>query len=75
MVNRGSALAGAEGAVFATVELAQLQQGAAGDARLDTYQRQLADAYLRRGPQALQAGDLLADQVRAHLAEVRRPRR
>lgn len=43
---------------LAESQLAQLQQGAAGDARLDTYQRQLADAYLRRGQLALQAGDL-----------------
>lgn len=39
-------------------QLVDLQQRAAGDARLDVYQRQLADAYLRRGQQALQAGDL-----------------
>lgn len=39
-------------------QLGTLQQRAAGDTRLEQYQRQLAEAYLQRGQQALQAGDL-----------------
>lgn len=39
-------------------QLGALQQRAAGDTRLEQYQRQLAEAYLQRGQQALQAGDL-----------------
>ncbi|WP_439860269.1 PA5502 family lipoprotein [Pseudomonas sp. MBLB4136] len=39
-------------------QLAALQQRASGDTRLEQYQRQLAEAYLQRGQQALQSGDL-----------------
>lgn len=39
-------------------QLNTLQQRAAGDTRLEQYQRQLAEAYLRQGQQALQSGDL-----------------
>lgn len=39
-------------------QLAALQQRAAGDRRLEALQRQLADAYLERGQNALQHGDL-----------------
>ncbi len=39
-------------------QLNALQQRAAGDTRLEQYQRQLAEAYLRQGQQALQTGDL-----------------
>jgi tetratricopeptide (TPR) repeat protein len=42
----------------AEAQLAQLQQLAADDGRLPQYQRQLAEAYLRQGQQALQSGDL-----------------
>lgn len=39
-------------------QLGSLQQRAAGDTRLEQYQRQLAEAHLQQGQQALQAGDL-----------------
>ena len=39
-------------------QLLTLQKSAAGDTRLEQYQRQLADVYLQQGQQALQAGDL-----------------
>ncbi|MGE8358424.1 PA5502 family lipoprotein [Pseudomonas sp.] len=39
-------------------QLASLQQRAQGDTRLEQYQRQLAEAYLAQGQQALQSGDL-----------------
>jgi len=39
-------------------QLSSLQQRAGGDTRLEQYQRQLAEAYLAQGQQALQAGDL-----------------
>ncbi len=39
-------------------QLAELQRRASGDTRLEQYQRQLAEAYLAQGQQALQAGDL-----------------
>ncbi|MGB4074028.1 PA5502 family lipoprotein [Pseudomonas sp.] len=39
-------------------QLGSLQQRAAGDTRLEQYQRQLAEAYLQQGQKALQAGDL-----------------
>ena len=42
----------------AEAQLAQLQQGAAGDSRLPKYQRRLAEAYLQQGQRALQGGDL-----------------
>lgn len=38
--------------------LKSLQLRASGDARLEVYQRQLAEAYLRQGQTALQTGDL-----------------
>jgi len=39
-------------------QLSGLQQRAAGDTRLEQYQRQLAEAHLQQGQNALQAGDL-----------------
>jgi len=39
-------------------QLGNLQQRAAGDTRLEQYQRQLAEAHLQQGQKALQAGDL-----------------
>lgn len=39
-------------------QLATLQQRAAGDTRLEHYQRQLAEAHLQQGQKALQNGDL-----------------
>jgi hypothetical protein len=39
-------------------QLTTLQQRAAGDTRLEQYQRQLAEAHLLQGQQALRAGDL-----------------
>lgn len=39
-------------------QLAGLQQRASGDTRLEQYQRQLAEAHLQQGRQALQAGEL-----------------
>jgi hypothetical protein len=39
-------------------QLVQLQQRAAGDTRLEQYQRQLAEAHLQQGQTALQKGDL-----------------
>ncbi|BAU71750.1 hypothetical protein [Metapseudomonas furukawaii] len=42
----------------AEVQLKTLQDTAAGDARLEHYQRQLADAWLQRSQDALQQGDL-----------------
>jgi len=39
-------------------QLGALQQRAAGDTRLEQYQRQLAEAHLAQGQKALQAGDL-----------------
>lgn len=42
----------------AEIQLASLQQRAKGDTRLEQYQRQLSEAYLAQGQQALQSGDL-----------------
>ena len=42
----------------AEAQLLTLQKSAAGDTRLEYYQRQLTDVYLQQGQQALQAGDL-----------------
>jgi len=42
----------------AETQLNALQQRAAGDTRLEQYQRQLAEAYLQQGQAALQKGDL-----------------
>ena len=39
-------------------QLGSLQQRASGDTRLEQYQRQLAEAHLQQGQQALQSGDL-----------------
>lgn len=39
-------------------QLAVLERSAAGDTRLEQYRRQLADAYLQQGREALQQGDL-----------------
>ncbi|MBP8237122.1 MAG: hypothetical protein KAX63_05320 [Pseudomonas sp.] len=39
-------------------QLGSLQQRAAGDTRLEQYQRQLAEAHLQQGQKALQSGDL-----------------
>ncbi|WP_137886077.1 PA5502 family lipoprotein [Pseudomonas sp. 2FE] len=39
-------------------QLGALQQRAVGDTRLEQYQRQLAEAYLQQGQNALQQGDL-----------------
>jgi tetratricopeptide (TPR) repeat protein len=39
-------------------QLGSLQQRAAGDTRLEQYQRQLAEAQLQQGQKALQSGDL-----------------
>ncbi|MGE6793762.1 hypothetical protein SAMN05216206_1649 [Pseudomonas guineae] len=39
-------------------QLVDLQQRAAGDTRLEQFQRQLAEAHLQQGQKALQAGDL-----------------
>lgn len=39
-------------------QLVNLQQRAAGDTRLEHYQRQLAEAHLQQGQKALQSGDL-----------------
>ncbi len=39
-------------------QLDSLQQRAAGDTRLEQYQRQLAEAHLQQGQKALQSGDL-----------------
>ncbi|MFI8746448.1 PA5502 family lipoprotein [Pseudomonas sp. NPDC077186] len=39
-------------------QLAALERRAAGDTRLEQYRRQLADAYLQQGREALQQGDL-----------------
>ncbi|MGG2398893.1 PA5502 family lipoprotein [Pseudomonas sp. SH1-B] len=39
-------------------QLDALQQRASGDTRLEQYQRQLADAYMEQGREALQQGDL-----------------
>lgn len=44
--------------VAAETQLGALQQRAAGDTRLEQYQRQLAEAYLQQGQSALQKGDL-----------------
>ncbi len=38
--------------------LKRLEAGAIGDSRLDQYQRQLADAWLKRSQAALQQGDM-----------------
>jgi hypothetical protein len=38
--------------------LGELQQRASGDTRLEQYRRQLAEAYMQQGQQALQKGDL-----------------
>ncbi|UTW06018.1 PA5502 family lipoprotein [Pseudomonas benzenivorans] len=50
-------------------QLAALQQRADGDTRLEQYQRQLAEAYLLRGQQALQSGDL--DRATKALSQAR----
>ncbi len=50
-------------------QLSALQQRAAGDTRLEQYQRQLAEAYLGQGQQALQAGDL--DRATRALSQAR----
>jgi tetratricopeptide (TPR) repeat protein len=42
----------------AQTQLAALERSAAGDTRLEQYRRQLADAYLQQGREALQQGDL-----------------
>ncbi|UCO98300.1 hypothetical protein LF844_00320 [Metapseudomonas lalkuanensis] len=42
----------------AGTQLKGLEERAAGDTRLEQYQRQLADAWLKRGQDALQQGDL-----------------
>lgn len=42
----------------ARTQLAALERRAAGDTRLEHYRRQLADAYLQQGHDALQQGDL-----------------
>ncbi|QEY60572.1 hypothetical protein FXN65_00390 [Metapseudomonas lalkuanensis] len=42
----------------AETQLKGLEERAAGDTRLEQYQRQLADAWLKRGQDALQQGDL-----------------
>lgn len=47
-----------------------LQQHASGDTRLEQYQRQLAEAYLQQGQQALQSGDL--DRATKALSHARR---
>jgi hypothetical protein len=39
-------------------QLSTLQQRASGDTRLEQYQRQLAEAYMEQGHEALQQGDL-----------------
>ncbi|VXA92423.1 PA5502 family lipoprotein [Pseudomonas sp. 8O] len=39
-------------------QLSTLQQRASGDTRLEQYQRQLAEAYMEQGREALQQGDL-----------------
>lgn len=41
----------------AQIQLQDLQQRAPGDSRLDTYRRQLAEAYLRQGETLLQRGE------------------
>jgi len=46
-----------------------LQSRASGDARLERYQRQLAEAYLRQGQTALQSGDL--DRAAKALSQAR----
>lgn len=51
-------------------QLQALRQRAAGDSRLQQYQRQLAETYLRQGQQALQAGDL--NQAAQALGQARR---
>ena len=50
-------------------QLASLEQRASGDTRLQQYQRQLAEAYLLRGQQALQKGDL--DRATKALSQAR----
>ncbi|WP_439886964.1 PA5502 family lipoprotein [Pseudomonas sp. MBLB4123] len=54
----------------AEARLAALQQRADGDTRLEQYQRQLAEAYLQKGQQALQSGDL--DSATTALSHARR---
>lgn len=49
--------------------LESLQSRASDDARLEVYQRQLAEAYLRQGQTALQAGDL--DRATKALSQAR----
>ncbi|HBX56781.1 PA5502 family lipoprotein [Pseudomonas sp. UBA2684] len=51
-------------------QLGSLQQRATGDTRLEQYQRQLAEAYLQQGQQALQTGDL--DSAAKALGHARR---
>ncbi|MCO6056157.1 hypothetical protein NG726_05680 [Pseudomonas sp. MOB-449] len=49
----------AEGKLLeAEAQLRGLEEKAAGDTRLEQYQRQLADAWMKRGQDALQKGDL-----------------
>lgn len=50
-------------------QLDGLQQRAGGDTRLEQYQRQLAEAYLQQGQQALQSGDL--DRAATALGQAR----
>ena len=50
-------------------QLASLRQRAAGDTRLEQYQRQLAENYLQQGQSALQSGNL--DNASAALGKVR----
>ncbi|MBS7662799.1 hypothetical protein I0D00_12720 [Pseudomonas lalucatii] len=54
----------------AEARLDALQQRAGGDTRLEQYQRQLAEAYLQKGQQALQSGDL--DSATTALSQARR---
>lgn len=49
-------------------QLDALKTSAAGDTRLDSYQRQLAEAYLHQGQQALQSGDLNTATIPSRLA-------
>ncbi|AOE82612.1 PA5502 family lipoprotein [Pseudomonas sp. TCU-HL1] len=44
--------------IEAEAQLKSLEEKAAGDTRLEQYQRQLADAWMKRGQDALQKGDL-----------------
>lgn len=50
-------------------QLSTLQQRASGDTRLEQYQRQLAEAYMEQGREALQQGDL--DRAAQSLGQAR----